>query len=172
MKSHPKTGEIAIKGTTYQLPGHYAGCRCTVTFDPVEPGQAALITPDGLRIPLKPLILHHPPPPPKEPSRGAGALQQLLDEWRGRQLPVAPAGFGLPEIFQSFAAHLGRSVPATEREAEALQAFYRQYGPFRPEAFENAINRVLAELGPDRPIDTYIQQLKRLIPPKPTEDQP
>ena len=153
-KTHPKTGEVTLEGCAYQVPVAYAGQRCRFAFDPVETGHAVLLTDEGQSLILQPILKHHPPPEPREPRRGAGALQQVLDEWRGRKLPLAPAGFGLPEVFESFTRHLGRKVPATERDAEALQHFYRHAGPFQPEAFEDAMERLVKQLGPDRPLDT------------------
>ncbi len=62
-------------------------------------------------------------------KRGTGQLQKLLDLWRGHSRPNAQPGFGLPEVFREFSRLLQRSVPIDQREATAIEAFYRKTGP-------------------------------------------
>ena len=91
--------------------------------------------------------------------------------WRGRELPQASPGFGLPEVFEALASTLGRSVPRTESEAEAISEFYRGRGPFAPDAFENALSRARAELGEGRPLQAFLRFLDRLLPRNPPDEQ-
>ncbi len=162
LKAHPKTGEVDLPGGLFRVPRAFAGKRVMLRYDPAEPHRTVLV--DGAReIPLEPAF---PPAAPKapKPQRGAGALQRLLDVWRGRELPQAPAGFGLPEVFEALGVALGRPVPATEGEAEAIQAFYRDRGPFAPDAFDRALDRATKALGAGRPLQAILHYLDRLLP--------
>jgi len=171
-KTHPKTGEVSLPGGLFRVPRPYAGRRVTLCWDPVHPERAFLELDEGTLVPLEPAF-EPEPPKPHTPKRGGGALQPLLDRWRGRELPLAPAGFGLPEIFAAFTDLLGRAVPACDREAEHLQAFYREKGPFDPEAFEGALEKLRCELGCQRPLQAYIDRLRRMIrPPRKEDDTP
>jgi hypothetical protein len=99
------------------------------------------------------------------PRRGAGALQRILDNLRGRTVPQAEAGYGLPEVFDAIAARIGRRCPATVREAEAVAGFWRDRGPFEKGPFETALERAFAELGPSRPISVILDFIARLVRP-------
>lgn len=173
LKAHAKTGEVEVAGTLFRVPRSYAGQRVRLRYDPVQSENVVLVTTRDTIIPLSPAIHQttSAPSPTESPARGAGSLQRLLDVWRGRELPQAPAGFGLPEVFQAFASALSRRVPATEREASAVMEFYRQHGPFATDAFVAALSRTVTALGTDRPITILIDYLSRLISsPQPPEN--
>jgi hypothetical protein len=109
LKAHKKTGEISLPGGTFRVPGGFAGQRVRIRYDPAEPSRTWVLRSDGEEIPLE-LALPRPSdsPPAPRPRRGTGALQRLLDQVRGRTLPQAEAGYGLPEVFDALAARLGR----------------------------------------------------------------
>jgi hypothetical protein len=86
-----------------------------------------------------------------------------LEQYRGRTLPQARGGFGLPEIYDAFAQALGREVPATEAEATLVLDWLRERGPFQPQAFATALGKVRAAVGPGRPLAQLIRALNRLI---------
>ena len=167
LKAHPKTGEVNIQGILFRVPREYAGKRVGLRYDPADPRRVILMGEGRKEIPLRPALDPEPSPPlnPKEPARGAGALQRLLDHWRGRALPQAEAGFGLPEVFQALAEVLEREVPKTESEAILIQDFYRGHGPFERRAFTQALKRTLKTLGPGRPLSVIFNRLKKSISP-------
>ena len=170
-KAHPKTGELDIKGRLFLAPRGYEGLRVTIRYDPAEPWRVVLLGTDGREIPLSP-VTPQEPKKTKVEKRGTGALQRILDIWRGRELPQALPGYGLPEVFDAFSRALSREVPATESEAEAIQTFYRENGPFAPEAFESALARVRESLGEGRPTKTLLDALARLLPPNDDDFDP
>jgi hypothetical protein len=123
-----------------------------------------LVTDDQREIELqvfakKPL----PPPHPALERRGVGQLQKLLDLWQGKERPNAQPGFGLGEVFDELGARLERAVPASEHEARAILAFYRQHGPLPKEPFLRACQKSFAALGAGRALETYLEDLARKI---------
>jgi hypothetical protein len=87
-------------------------------------------------------------------------------------LPQARGGFGLPEIYDAFAQALARPVPATEAEATLVLEWLAARGPFQPQAFAAALDKVRAALGPGRPLAPLIRALDRLIArSQPKEDR-
>jgi hypothetical protein len=118
----------------------------------------------------EPLSTAFPPPADRPRTQAApaapepiGALTPLLEQYRGRTLPQAHGGFGLPEIYDAFAQALSRPVPATEAEATMVLEWLAARGPFQPQAFNAAMERVRAALGPGRPLTQLIRALDRLI---------
>jgi transposase InsO family protein len=164
LKAHPKTGELDLPGGLFLVPRPYAGQKVTVKLDPADPAHPVLVTRQGIELPLIPAF--EPEPAPAEPllRQGPGALQRVLDVHRGRHLPQADPGFGLPEVFDALARRLGRRVPLTADEGLDVQAFCEAHGPFAQEAFSRALERTGKDLGPGRPLRTILRHLARLIP--------
>jgi transposase InsO family protein len=175
-KSHPKTGQVNLPNGLFRVPTRFAGKECDFRFDPVNTDQALLIIDDANQIPLEPFTKKHPFDFQKtEEKRGTGQLQKLLDVWQGHCRPNAQPGFGLPEVFREFGRLLKRPVPIDQREAAAIEAFYRQNGPLPAQPFHQAIDKTADALGPNRALKTYLQYLERLVKaqankPDPQED--
>lgn len=88
-------------------------------------------------------------------------------------MPQARGGFGLPEIYDAFAQALGRDVPQTEAEATLVLEWLARSGPFEPQAFAAALDKVRATLGSGRPLSQILSALdRRLVHPQPKEDRP
>ena len=68
------------------------------------------------------------------------------------------------------------AVPIDQREATAIEAFYRKTGPLPAQPFREAIDKTRNVLGPNRALKAYLQYLDRLVQAqknKPdSEDQP
>jgi len=158
-KSHPKTGEVDLGKNLFKVPRELAGHHADFAYDPVEPDIAYLEKPDGKRIRLRPAVEKTTARPSPTEKRGEGRLQAIYDHWKGRKLPQAEAGFGLPEIFSLLSKCLGRSVPREEAEARSIQDFYRTKGPLARKATEEALRKILSRLGPDRPLAMYLAAL-------------
>ena len=168
LKAHPKTGEVEIAGITYLTPDELRGQRLTFLLDaPGEvpplvvhptseahlPLRRAAIKPDDLDV-----IDEH------EPQRrwGAGNLQELYDNWQGKRRPIAEPGFGLPEIYALLANACGRHVPSSDAEAALVQRVYSDIGPLPAKVTEKALASITQQLGPKRPIKTYMDELKKM----------
>lgn len=161
--SHPKTGIVELPNSSFRVPARYAGQKRRFLHDPELP-QAVLVAAENHEIPLESAEKKRPfDEPAAEPKRGTGQLQKLLDRWRGQERPVAPAGFGLPEVFRAIGELVGRLVPANEQEATAIRAFYQKYGPLPAEGFRQATLEISRALGKGRPIQTYVDRLERLV---------
>jgi transposase InsO family protein len=171
-KSHPKTGEVELGKQLFKVPAEFAGRPSDFAFDTVDPGIAFLERPGRARLPLKLAVHIVEEPKPKPSPRGDGRLQALYDDVRGGLRPQAEAGFGLPELFSLFSTHLGRRVPLDEAEARLLQDFYRTHGPLARAATEEALAKIFARLGSDRPLATYLAALAAKILPPPEERKP
>jgi hypothetical protein len=143
----------------------------------VDKHQASLVIDDEHQLPLKPFTKKRPFDYERaNEKRGTGQLQKLLDLWRGHSRPNAQPGFGLPEVFREFSRLLQRCVPIDQREATAIEAFYRKTGPLPAQPFTEAIDKTRNVLGPNRALKAYLQYLDRLVQAqknKPdSEDQP
>jgi len=176
-KSHPTTGQVALPNGLFRVPARYAGKRCDFRYDPVDKHQASLVIDDEHQLPLKPFTKKRPFDYQRaNEKRGTGQLQKLLDLWRGHSRPNAQPGFGLPEVFREFSRLLQRCVPIDQREATAIEAFYRKTGPLPAQPFREAIDKTRNVLGPNRALKAYLQYLDRLVQAqknKPdSEDQP
>lgn len=158
-KSHPKTGEVELGRNLFKVPRELAGRHGDFAYDPVEPQIAYIEKPDGTRIRLRPAVEKTKAPLSPTEKRGEGRLQAIYDHWKGRKLPQAEAGFGLPELFALLSKHLGRPVPRGEAEARSIQDFYRAKGPLPRKATEEALRKIFKRLGPDRPLATYLAAL-------------
>jgi hypothetical protein len=163
-KSHPTTGQVNLPNGLFRVPARFAGKRCDFRYDPVSNDEAALIIDDQHQLPLKPFTKKRPFDFQKtDEKRGTGQLQRLVDIWRGHRRPNAQPGFGLPEVFREFSRLLQRSVPIDQREAAAIEAFYRKAGPLPVEPFKEAIDKTRDALGPNRALKAYLQYLQRLV---------
>jgi len=163
-KSHPSTGQVNLPNGLFRVPARYAGRRCTFRYDPVDKHDALLLVDDEHQIPLEPFKKKRPFQDKKTgPKRGTGQLQKMLDIYQGHTRPNAQPGFGLPEIFRALSGLLKRSVPIDQREATAIEAFFRKNGPFPADAFKEAVIKAGKALGPGRPLRSYLQYLDRLI---------
>jgi transposase InsO family protein len=176
-KSHPTTGQLILPTGMFRVPSRYAGRKCSFRYDPVNNHEAFLVVDDDHVIPLEPFVKKRPFEHQRQSEkRGTGQLQKLLDLWRGHPRPNAQAGFGLPEVFRELARLLLRPVPLDEREATAIEAFYRKTGPLPAKPFQEAIDKTHHALGPNRPLKTYLEHLHRLIRAQTkktnSEDQP
>lgn len=169
LKAHPITGEVRIGGTLFLVPRErlLKDRRVRIGLDPEAAQTPFLVVGPGLYEPLKPAFPLPPAPagaaaPPAVPDP-IGPLTPLLEQYRGRTLPQARGGFGLPEIYDAFALALGREVPHTETEAALLLDWLARRGPFEPQAFAAALDKVRAALGPGRPLVQLLQSLDRLV---------
>jgi hypothetical protein len=180
LKAHRVTGEVRVGGTLFLVPKEHLrkGQRVRLGRDPEAEQAPFLGLGPGLYEPLSPafppacaapVAAGRPPAdrPRTEPvsttAEPIGALTPLLEQYRGRTLPQARGGFGLPEIYDAFAQALGREVPATEAEATLVLDWLRERGPFQPQAFATALGKVRAAVGPGRPLAQLIRALNRLI---------
>lgn len=174
-KSDPKTGAVKLPNGTFRVSAAHAGQRCRFRYDLVHAARAVLVTKDEREIELE--LFHKKPLPPLGSSppdkHGHGRLQKLLDLWQGKIRPNAQAGFGLPELFVELEQLLGRSVPASEREALSIRSFYLAHGPLPKAEFREACRKTRFALGPGRALQTYLDDLARQIkshPSAPTTD--
>ena len=177
LKAHPITGEVRVGGTLFLVPKERLSKnrRVRIGLDPETAHAPFLVLGPGLYEPLAPAF---PPPadrpasvPPPATPEPIGPLTPLLEQYRGRTLPQARGGFGLPEIYDAFAQVLGRPVPHTEAEASLVLEWLAQNGPFEPQAFTAALAKVLATLGFGRPLAQIISALdRRIVPQQPKED--
>jgi transposase InsO family protein len=163
-KSHPNTGQVSLPNGLFRVASRYAGQRCNFRYDPVDKHEALLIIDDEHQIPLEPFTKKRAFDYQRaNEKRGTGQLQKLLDIWQGHSRPNAQPGFGLPEVFREFSRLLQRAVPIDQREATAIEAFYRKTGPLPAEPFRQAIDRTADALGANRALNAYLQYLDRLV---------
>jgi hypothetical protein len=175
LKSHRVTGEIDVRGRRgkFLVPRELRGQTVEVLLDP-DPGIAPLLIHPGTgrREPLRRVAVQPEdasPKPPSAPERwGNGLLQKLYDQWHGKVRPVAEPGFGLPEVFKLLEAVSGRPVPATDSEAATILEAYRSIGPLARRPTEAAFQAISQDLGPKRPLKTYLDALARRVVPEST----
>ena len=163
---HRKTGELLIGKTLFRVPREHLKRKVQIAVDPENP-DVAFIKLDRGR--LEPLNLAIRPTRPKTTTstrEPVGSLTPILEAYRGRQLPLAHAGFGLPEIYQAFAETQKRMVPATEQEARAVSDWLARCGPFEPQAFHGALARVIKRLGQGRPLSQILIALEQKVSTK------
>ena len=176
LKAHPVTGEVRVGGTLFLVPKErlFKGRRVRIGLDPEAVHAPYLVLGPGVYEPLArafplPAALPLKPATP-EPI---GPLTPLLEQYRGRTLPQAHGGFGLPEIYDAFALALGRPVPHTEAEASLVLEWLGHNGPFEPPAFAAALAKVLSTLGAGRPLAQIISALdRRIVRQQPKETCP
>lgn len=169
LTAHPKTGEVRVDGKLFLVPERFWGKKRQVRIarDPQSPATPCVVVSPGVYEPLAPAF----PQTEQRPERADGSptaepvgpLTPLLERYRGRELPQARGGFGLPEIYEELSRTLGRPVPATESEAVAVSEWLAERGPFEPKAFALALAKTLDRLGPGRPLSEVIKALARRI---------
>ena len=161
--SDKKTGEVQLPNGRFRVPIAYAGKRALFRYDPLRTA-AELVTSDRREILLEPFVVKAlPAAEPQALKRGNGRLQKLVDVWRGTPRANAEPAFGIPEVFVALGTLLGRAVPASDREAQDVQVFWKTYGPLRRQPFERACARSKAALGQGRPLATYLVDIGRQI---------
>jgi putative transposase len=162
--SNDKTGEVQLPNGRFKVPLAYAGKRVLFRYDPLRE-VAVLVTSDRREIAIEPFVVKPLPAVDSQThhKRGNGRLQKLVDDWRGSPRANAEPAFGIPEVFFALAALLGRSVPASDRDAQDVQLFWKTYGPLRRLPFVRACERTKAALGEGRPLATYLVDIGRQI---------
>lgn len=164
LKPHKKTGELNV-GKEYPLfrvPREHLSPKVYVAIDPENPDTAFIKCKNGHLVPLPPAIVHEEKKVAPRKNEPVGPLTPLLDEYRGRSLPQASAGFGLPEIYEAFSEVLMRPVPVTEKEAISVVEWLERCGPFSPDAFHAALLKTIERLGNGRPLSQIISVLETL----------
>jgi putative transposase len=168
---HRKDGTIRVKDRLFVVPPRLlTGAKTrkvAILIDPENPGIPYVRLPQGGVEELQPAIKpaggsrrDAPRPRGEEPI---GSLTPLLEKYRGRTLPQARPGFGLPEIYAAFSCALARPVPFTETEAELILGWLKRSGPFDPESFQSALDSVLKRLGTGRPLARIVAELEKIV---------
>jgi putative transposase len=172
LKAHPKTGEVVIDAVTYLVADELRGKRLLFLVDP--PGEVApvVVHPhSGQKLQLRRAAIGAEDVADDSHSKSEtelrwapGPLQAIYDGLgaaAGR--PLAEPGFGLPEIYALLAKVCARHVPASDAEAALIQDTYRRVGPFTRAATEKSLDVIARQLGPARPIKTYLDALVRRV---------
>ena len=166
---NPRTGNVRVGPDLFRLPRSLRNRqRAEVYVDPEEPGCAYLQSSPGVFMPLEPAIKKADSPDQlrmdfQDRPEPAGSLTPLLERYRGRTLPLARAGFGLPEIYQMFSAALGRRIPATEAESASILEWLNRNGPFDPPSFRHTLGKAVERLGEGRPLSRILREIERQI---------
>jgi hypothetical protein len=163
-----KTGTIRIAGLLFRIPrGLWSpATKVRIAVDPEEPDKPYLVAKPGLLKEIEPALRKTglaPSSSGKERDEPIGSLTPLLERYRGRTLPQASPGFGLPEIYEAFSKILGRKVPETELEAAAVVGWLRENGPFDPKAFGQTLTKTIGRLGSGRPLTQILQAMNRRV---------
>lgn len=161
-RPHPKSGTVRIAGRLWKIPSPYLTPRrqLRIAENLLDPAGVFLIDNRGRYIALTPAVRIAQPAPLTPPQEyPAGSLSPLLEQYRGRTLPQAVGGFGLPEIYQRLAAVMGRSVPHTESEASLILQWLKENGPFVPQCFNDAVDAAVKRLGPGRTLGQLLEVL-------------
>ena len=169
LTAHKKTGEVRVEGKLFLVPERFWGKRrqVRIAIDPEWPATPYVVVSPSVYEPLAPAFPdtgQRPEVSDESPAdEPVGPLTPLLERYRGRELPQAHGGFGLPEIYEELSRRLVRHVPATESEAVAVCQWLTERGPFQPQAFTAALAKTLEALGPGRPLSQIIKALDRRI---------
>jgi transposase InsO family protein len=165
LTAHPVTGEVRVGGRLFLVPKDRLrqNRRVRIGLDPEAPQAPFLVLGPGVYEPLGPAFPQPTALPTPATPEPVGSLTPLLEQYRGRTLPQARGGFGLPEIYDAFAQAVGRPVPQTEVEAALILDWLRKRGPFQPQAFAAALDKVRAALGAGRPLAQLIRAMDQLI---------
>ena len=173
LKTHPKTGEVVLGGTTYLVPDELRGQKLTFLLD--LPGEVPPLVEHPTsgehlllrRAAIKSDDLDAIGDQQHQPRWGAGNLQAIYDNWQGKRRPLAEPGFGLPELYALLAKACERHVPSSDAEAALVQRVYRDIGPLPQHATEEALNSIMQQLGPKRPVKTYLDALAERVREQP-----
>jgi len=165
---HRKTGTVRVNDNLWKIPSALLipRRRLRIAEDMLSPTNVYLINTQGRRIPLEPAVRIIDAPTTTSlctDDYPAGSLSPLLETYRGRILPQAVGGFGLPEIYQRLASIVGRAVPDTETEASRILNWLKEHGPFQPQAFSAALDGVVNRLGSGRTLAQLLDELSRHI---------
>lgn len=168
LRAHRTTGEVDLAGRTYLVPDELRGQRLTFLLDPAGEVPPLVVDPvSEQRLALRLAAVRPQDAISVEPQRWApGPLQALYDTRQGHRRPQAEPGFGLPELYQLLARAVARHVPRDDAEAALVQRAYQDMGPWARGAAEAALSTVAAQLGPARPLKTYLDALKQRIHPQ------
>jgi transposase InsO family protein len=168
LKAHRTTGEVDIAGATYLVPDELRGQQLVFCLDPAAEVPPVVEHPES----QKPLALRRaavtsqdlePADAAAADRWGHGTLQALYDSWQGKRRPVAEPGFGLPELYALLAKATLRHVPQSDAEAALIQRVYRDIGPLPKAASEQALAVIVEQIGPKRPIKTYLDALAQRV---------
>lgn len=159
-----RTGTLRVNGILFRIPSPFCNHRhVELLIDPEEPSKPYLVLKPGKVEPLEPAVkkatVQDDRPDPKHRSEPLGSLSPLLERYRGRTLPKAKAGFGLPEIYEALSQAMARSIPSTEAEATLILHWLSRSGPFDPTAFHAALAKSLRRLGTGRPLAQILNDL-------------
>ena len=166
---NPRTGNVRVGSILFRLPRSLRSRqRAEIYVDPEEPGRAYHQASPGVFVPLEPAIKKADSPDQlrmefQDREEPAGSLTPLLERYRGRELPLARPGFGLPEIYQMFAVVLGRRIPSTEAESASILDWLNRNGPFDPPAFRHALVKAVERLGEGHPLSRILREIERQI---------
>jgi hypothetical protein len=167
---HKKDGTIRTDERLFLIPRRLLlGAekrKIKIFIDPEYPQTPYIRLPHGGIETLKPAFkttgTSKPKPPDDRLDEPVGSLTPLLERYRGRKLPQAQPGFGLPEIYQSFSEAMGRPVPITEHEAVLILDWLKHSGPFDPRAFRSTLALVINRLGRGRPLSQIVSALEKI----------
>lgn len=165
-KSHPKTGEVDLPGSKYLVPEDLRGQRLEFLIDPERIAPPLVVDPvtEKQRALTRAEIRPEDLAEHKTLERWSeGHLQTLYDHWQGKVRPNAEPGFGLPEIFTLLTEIVGRHVPSSDAEAALIHRAYQACGPLPKKPTEKAFSEIRRELGPGRPLKTYLDALERRV---------
>ncbi len=163
-----KTRNIRVNGILYKIPNdtdiRYQR-KFKIIYDLENREEVYLVKQSNIKTLLKPAVRirtkkHKSNKNANEPT---GSLTPLLEKYRGRTLPAASPGFGLPEIYDLFANVLGRFVPDTEREASLITDWLKDKGPFDPENFKYSLKTIVQKIGKGRPLSEILKELEQKI---------
>ncbi len=167
---HKKDGTIRVDKRLFQIPRRLVlGAekrKIKIFIDPEYPQKPYIRLPHGGIEALKPAFktagTSKPKPPEDHQDEPVGSLTPLLERYRGRKLPQAQPGFGLPEIYQAFSEAMGRQVPFTEHEAVLILDWLKHSGPFDPASFRSTLALVLKRLRSGRPLAQIVSALEKI----------
>ena len=170
LSPHKKDGTIRVNERLFLVPRRLVlGAekrKIKIFIDPEYPQTPYIRLPHGGIEELKPAFktagTSKPKPPENHQEEPVGSLTPLLERYRGRKLPQANPGFGLPEIYQAFSEAMGRPVPLTEDEAVLILDWLKHFGPFDPKVFRSTLALVLKRLGRGRPLAQIVSALKKI----------
>jgi hypothetical protein len=127
----------------------------------VEPETGAHLPLARLHVRPEDLPADDAGPRPGSQRWAEGPLQRLYDATHGR--PQAEPGFGLPEVLTLLSRVAERPVPRSDREEAVVQRAYREIGPLSRKSADAAFHAIGRELGPARPLQTYLDALRKRV---------